>query len=136
MKKTNGYRQLSHTADIELKIWANDFRELLHQAALAINEICGIEYSTTERSRKEIVIQANDLESILVAFLSEITFMLETVQVAYIDMDGKMEGSRLEAYVTFSPIVKQEKEIKAITWHRLRIKKTKEGLSVNIVVDI
>ena len=62
--------------------------------------------------------------------------MLETVQVAYIDMDGKMEGSRLEAYVTFSPIVKQEKEIKAITWHRLRIKKTKEGLSVNIVVDI
>lgn len=136
MKNSAGYTSLPHTGDMELKIWANDFKELLHQAALAILDCCDIQSSSTGRITKEIIIQSSEPEGILVSFLSELTFILEAHRFAYVEMEGNIGECQIEAKVTFSPVLRQEREIKAITWHRLKIRKTHTGLCVHIVVDI
>ena len=137
MIKDAGYRELAHTADWELEAWAPDLTGLLEQAARGMYAITGTRLDAGERHTRSLDLRALDAESLLVRFLTELLWL------------GQQDGLAFDTFLfTLSPgwslqvalgggcIASIEKDIKAVTYHNLVIRRLSRGLAVNIVFDV
>ena len=138
-KDKSGYEEVAHTADLEIRVWGDDLPALFVAAADGMVHLSGVEeyekgFSAVNES---ITLDAMDYEGLLILFLEEILYrltedyMLFTVQKLSIKPDftltAKLKGTQVRAY---------ERDIKAVTYHRLNIRNTDQGFEVNIVFDI
>ena len=133
---TAGYREIEHTADWELHIWAPDLTSLLEQAARGMYALSNTRLAAGTRLTRHFEIPFTDRESLLVDFLSELLFYGEDEEIAFDEYQLDFDGFSLAARVGGAPIEEQSKEIKAVTYHRLEVRKTGRGLEVNIVLDV
>jgi SHS2 domain-containing protein len=136
MKPKSGYSEREHTADWELEIWAPDFLGLLEQAARGIYAMSGTCLETGPRQALFLDLNADDRESLLVRFLTELLVLSELERLAFDLFKFSLEGTSLHAALEGAAILSQDKEIKAVTYHNLSILETEEGLRVNIVLDV
>jgi SHS2 domain-containing protein len=127
---------VEHTADWELEVWAPDIAALLEESARGMYELMNIELATGPRQRRRITLEAADLEQLLVEFLDELLYLGESEELGCDRYRLTVEGTRLESMVEGVPIVSQGKEIKAVTYHRLEIEETEDGLQTRIVFDV
>lgn len=136
-EQSTGYREVEHTADWEIEVWAPDLASLLVQAAEGMYELTGIELKEKPRITREVTIEADDLEGLLVGFLSELLFFTETDQVGFDEYDlDRPDDHSLRAQLRGAAVASQTKEIKAVTYHNLTVRQTERGLSANIVFDV
>jgi SHS2 domain-containing protein len=131
-----GYREIEHTADWELEVWAPDLRGLLEQAARGMYALSGICLERSKVEQRELVLKAEDDESLLVVFLGELLHFIEQDNLAFDEFQIELDGNALHAQLTGSPVLKIDKEIKAVTYHNLLVRQTGTGLHVNIVFDV
>jgi len=131
-----GHREVEHTADWELEVWAPDIAALLEEAARGMYELMSVELAKGPRQRRRIVLDAGDLEQMLVEFLDELLYLGESEELGCDRYRLTVEGCHLEAMVEGVPIVAQGKEIKAVTYHRLEVDETEDGLETRIVFDV
>ncbi len=136
MNSSSGYREIEHTADWELEVWAADLSSLFEQAARGMYHLSGTQLNESPRLERRIKLQAVDTESLLVKFLSEILFFGQEESVAFDHFELVVNNNFLTARLTGGPLASLNKEIKAVTYHNLAIHQTKEGLKVNIVFDV
>ncbi|NCP16325.1 archease, partial [bacterium] len=80
--------------------------------------------------------QAQDAESLLVAFLSELVYALEQEGVIFDEFDVQVEGTKLKVEMSGAPILSLTKAIKAVTYHNLQVRPTARGYEVEIVFDV
>lgn len=132
----SGYRELEHTADWELEVWAPDFPILLEQAARGMYALSGVELLEGQRITRNLSLTISDHESALVEFLNELIWYGEDERLAFDQFQITILDDCLSARLTGAPIVQQMKEIKAVTFHNLRINLTERGFEVNIVFDV
>ncbi|RMF50007.1 MAG: archease, partial [Anaerolineae bacterium] len=59
-----GYREIEHTADWALEIWAPDMAALLQQAARGMYALLGIHLAPDERVEKRLHLSAPDEETL------------------------------------------------------------------------
>ena len=97
------------------------------------------------RTVRTVAVAGRDREELLVSWLSEVVFLLETaafVPAAFSvrEITETPEGLRLRADVhgeTLDPGRHELKtEIKAVTYHGLSVTRTAEGLSVEVIFDV
>ena len=131
-----GYREIEHTADWELEVWAPHLPELLRQAALGMYALAGVRLQDAPRHSRVIELQAEDGEGLQVAFLSELLYLVETENLAFDRLEIQIEEERLRARLEGAPIARIGKEIKAVTYHTMKIQQRADGLKVNIVFDV
>ena len=131
-----GYREIEHTADWELHVWAPDLTSLLKIAAQGMYVLSHTELAVEPRETREFEVPYTDRESLLVDFLSELLFFGEDEALAFDAYQLDFDGSCLKVRASGAPIREQAKEIKAVTYHRLQIRETDRGLEVNIVFDV
>jgi len=131
-----GYREIEHTADWELYVWAQNFPALLETAARGMYALSHTILMETPRTSRTFELPLMDRESLLVDFLAELLFLGEEESLAFDEFRLSMDGNSLKAQVLGAPIREQVKEIKAVTYHRLQIRETDSGLEVNIVFDV
>lgn len=131
-----GYRELEHIADVELEVWAPDMPSLLEQAARGLYALSGVTFRNGTRVKRSLEINAPDGETLLVSFLSELLYLNEVEGLAFDTFDLKLNGNVLLAHLEGAPIQSQAKEIKAVTYHKLAIRKGERGLEVNVIFDI
>jgi SHS2 domain-containing protein len=131
-----GFRERPHTADWALDVWAPDLTTLLRQAALGMYALMGVQARRTPRSAQAIELPVVDEESTLVGFLSELLYWTERTGLAFDTFDLSLNAATLRAAVSGAPIVSQAKEIKAVTYHNLRVRHTARGLEATIVFDV
>lgn len=131
-----GYREIEHTADWELQVWAPDLAALLEQAARGMFALSGTILKDRERFEREIDLRADDAETLLVTFLSELLFTAESESLGFDTYQLHLDGYHLHAKLQGAELAGQNKEIKAVTYHRMAIKETGRGLEVNIVFDV
>lgn len=136
MIETAGYREIEHTADWELHVWAPDLIALMKTAAQGMFALSHTELAADPREMREFEIPFMDRESLLVDFLSELLFFGENEGIAFDAYQLEINGSTLKIRVSGAPIKEQAKEIKAVTYHRMQICETERGLEVNIVFDV
>lgn len=131
-----GHREVEHTADWGLEVWAPDLVGLLEEAARGMFELMGVVVSEEDRCHRELEITADDGEQLLVSFLEELLFLTESENVAVDAFLLKLVGDSVLARLEGGTIVSREKEIKAVTFHNLEIVETERGLETRIIFDV
>jgi SHS2 domain-containing protein len=136
VEKSAGYHEIEHTADWELEAWAPDLPGLLEQAARGMYALSGVCLSTEPRLQRAFVKDYLDPEHLVVAFLSELLYYGENAGLAFDRFELALNDGRLYATLYGAPILDLDKEIKAVTYHNLRVIETPQGYRVRIVFDV
>lgn len=131
-----GYREIEHTADWELEVWAPDMPALMERAARGMYALTGVRLKGGSRDTRQFELTAIDPESMLVAFLDELLWILEDQSMAFDGFNLSVEGDVLHAELGGAQIETLSKEIKAVTYHNLDIRRGPRGFEVNIVFDV
>jgi SHS2 domain-containing protein len=133
---TAGYREVDHTADWELHVWAPDLVGLLEQAARGMYHLEGASILPEPRRTRDFELLFHDPESLLVDFLAELLFLAENEGLGFDQFDLAITGDRLQAKLTGAPFASLAKEIKAVTYHNLALRQSDQGLEANVVFDV
>jgi SHS2 domain-containing protein len=136
MDSIAGFRELEHTADWELEVWAPDLAGLLEQAARGMLALSGVRLNDSPRQKRRLSLQADDAERLLVSFLSELLWLGESEGLGFDSYDLQVDGFRLQAELEGALIACLAKEIKAVTFHNLQIVTGARGLEARIVFDV
>lgn len=131
-----GFEEISHTADWSARIWAADLPALFVEAARAMNTLSGTTIGRGPRVRRSFDAEGPDVESLLVAFLSELVYYQEQESLAFDVFDLELTTQWLKAQMRGAQIESVDKPIKAVTYHNLRIEETTEGCETIIVFDV
>lgn len=131
-----GHREIEHTADWELEVWGPDMEALLQQAAHGMYRLIGVELAAGDRLEHCLELEAADREALLVEFLGELLYLMESAGVAFDELEMTVDGCRVAARLTGAAIASQGKQIKAVTYHRLEVRTTGQGLRTRIVFDV
>lgn len=135
---------LEHTADIGIAAYGKNKREVFINAAKGMFEIiAGENKNLKENFYDKIKLEADNLEGLLFAWLNELLYIGETrlvilnkfqiKELSDYQIKAEVGGTKIKP-----PSIKIEKEIKAVTYHRLEIKKDGEsGLwRAQVIFDI
>ena len=135
------YEQFPHTADIGVRVYGKDLKELFENAAFAMFDIIadleGLKSSVTNTFE----IEASNYEELLVSWLDELLYNFYTKWFIFFKFEiEELTETRLKAKAFGRPVGdnknRLQTEIKAATYHDLKIKKTDEGYQVEIIFDI
>jgi SHS2 domain-containing protein len=132
----SGYREIPHTADWELEVWAPDLATLLVEAARGMYHLCEAILVSHPRITRRIELTFNELETLLVDFLSELLFLTEFEGLGFDEFNLQIECNRLIADVNGAKLETLSKEIKAVTYHNIDIRDSGSELKANIVFDV
>ena len=131
-----GFCEGEHTADWELYVWAPDLAGLFEQAALGMYQLAGTVIASKPKIFRSFELTAEDDESLLVAFLSELLFLSEQDRLGFDDYRITIQGKSLKVQLGGGRLLKQEKEIKAVTYHQMEILHADQRCEVTIVLDV
>ena len=134
------YEVLDHTADLGLVIYGRDLRELFKNAAFAMfDQIAELE-RVEERDIFEVIQDAPNVEELLVAWLRELLFQFSVRDFLFKDFSiedisqthikGTARGERIDR--TRHEL---KKEIKAVTYHELKVEKRDGGWRSQVIFD-
>ena len=139
------YNFKDHTADIAVDVVADNLSELFMAAAYAWHESITDTKIGGVLERKSIALNAEDLEILLVSFLSELNFLFQSEtwmfsSIENIELTKKNDVCNLSVILLGSKfnrdMLKLKSEIKAITYHQMEIKEKNGKFSTRIVFDI
>jgi SHS2 domain-containing protein len=132
------FEEIEHTADWALRIYGSNLEELLRHAAQGMNSLMATDFSPPSRlKKKSVVLDAPDVESLLVDWLSELAYWAETEMLVFQRFDfHKVSPTHVTATVYGGRAPQLEKHIKAVTYHNLKIVQTAGGLSATVVFDV
>lgn len=130
--------EVEHTADWSLRVRAKNMQGLLTNTAVGMFQLMGIERKENKLNELQLDIRAEDREELLVSWLEELLFHIETREVAFDlkQISFSVRPYRLRAALSEYPIAKIEKEIKAVTYHGLKIIDSDLGVEATIVFDV
>lgn len=133
------YRILPHTTDIRLEIYGQSLKELFLNSSSGLAELLGIKLGQSAGRKRIIRLKAHDAESLLVNWLNEILYIVQTrhfrpAWVAITHCDGKkLEGTLTGKYSKGEILLR---EIKAATYHNLKIRKKGKLFKTEVLFDL
>ena len=135
-----GFRELDHTADWEIEVWAQEPKQLLVQAAEGMYQMCGVERNSEVKATERFEIAGEDDEALLVGFLSDLLYLLQTKHLAFDRFNFQCKESDprvvLSVLAVGSPVASIEKEIKAVTWHNILVEDEEDRTTARVTFDV
>jgi len=134
------YREIEHTADVGIELEAPDLQGALERAAAAMFDLMSDVERVGESWRGAVRVSGTDLENLLVRWLTELLYLAESEGLLLSRVAvRKLDGLSLEAEVAGEKLDRARHavrvEIKAPTYHLIRIENTGRGWSVRVVFD-
>ncbi|MDO5851573.1 MAG: archease [Methanobacteriaceae archaeon] len=145
MKNENKtYEYFDVTADIGICAYGKTIEKSFQNAALATFEIITDIKDVKPKLEKQIKIQSEDLQALLYDWITELIILLEAEQFIskeYILKITKVDkGYELEATLNgelYDTMIHSYKtEVKAITYHKMEIKKDGCGYKLQFILDL
>lgn len=139
---TKRYELLEHTADIYVRIYGKDLKALFQNAAIALFDIIARKKRiTTNPTRRILTIRktAENLEELLISWLSELISLSDAHNLIFEKFKiSELSDKKIVASVTGSKKenFRVKTEIKAATYHELKIEKTKSGWQAKVIFDV
>jgi SHS2 domain-containing protein len=130
------FEEIQHTADWSLRVWAADLPTLFSEAALGMNLLAGMQPVHGFQIQRCYKTSASDVESLLVAFLSELLYYAEQERIMFDQFTLHFTDDTLIADLRGWPLDTIKKSIKAVTFHNLQIERTELGVETEIVFDV
>jgi SHS2 domain-containing protein len=134
----SGFVEIDHTADWALRAHGTDLADLLAQAAGGMLSLAGaVPLPGPPASSRTLTLRSADRESLLVRWLEELLFIVESEGMQPREMRLNVQGRfHLRAVVGLSPTATLTRSIKAVTFHDLRVTDTGDGLEAKLVFDV
>jgi SHS2 domain-containing protein len=141
------YKIIEHTSDIGLEVNAPTLKELFENAArgmFAVIRGSSASFPRQAAIKKEITVKKEVVEGpeeLLVDWLSELLYLFFKERVMFSEFKVfELNNSGLRG-AAFGDKIKDiekevEREIKAVTYHRLSVEETAEGFRVTIIFDV
>jgi len=137
--KKKFYQVLEHKADLKIRVFGKTKEELFENAMVGMFE--GAKYQKkpkVQSSQLKVKIKSIDLISLLVDFLSEILYLVETKKLVFEKVKfKKFTEKEIEAELIGRPLKRMGVHIKGVTYHDLNIHQEKDGTwQATILFDI
>ena len=137
----NFYKLIPHTADLRIKVWANDLAGLYVNSARALFDLI-VGLNKIEKKEKHIVsTEGIDKEDLLVSFLNELIFLFATKKLLFSNF--QIEGisdTRIRIIAEGGKFDTNKHkiihEIKAATYHDINIEKVNNHYITRIIFDV
>lgn len=135
------FEMFEHTADLGLRVKAADVETLFVEAAQALFAAI-VEDAGTVRALQRVDVQlAPDLpDYLLFDWLKALLYHFDVEHLLFGRFEVKIDASGLKGSAWGEPLDRArhalEHEVKAITYHGLRVEQTPDGWLAEVIVDI
>jgi len=135
------YETFDHTADLGLRVQAADLNTLFAEAAqglfaMIVDDLMSIRCTDTQT----LTIAGDDRELLLYDFLRELLYRFDAEHRLYRTFDVQVRDDGLSATISGERLEPERHElsheVKAITYHGLRVEPTADGWLAELIVDI
>jgi SHS2 domain-containing protein len=132
------YKIIEHRADLKIKVFGKTKEELFENAVLAMNDYLQPEIKNSKIIKRKILIKSFDIKTLIVDFLSEILYLIQTKKETYFKTDfKKFNDTEINAFIFGRKVKKFNEDIKAVTYYDLEIKQKEKNLwQATILFDI
>jgi len=135
------YETFEHTADLGLRVRAPDLDRLFAEAAQALFAAIVDDLETVRPTQKiDVSLHGDDLGYLLFDWLNELLYRFDTEHLLFGKFDVRMENQNLHGSAWGEPLDPARHslahEVKAITYHGLKVEKEKDGWLAEVIVDI
>jgi SHS2 domain-containing protein len=135
------YETFDHTADLGLRVRAADLDSLFAEAAQALSSAIVEDLGSVRPEQAvEIKLQGKEREYLLCDWLKELLIRFEVDHMLFGKFVVKVTDTGLEAKAWGEPLDRSRHElgheVKAITYHGLRVEQTADGWLAEVIVDI
>lgn len=138
-----GYEFFEHTADIGAVVRGATLPRLFENAARALFDLLCDRRTVRPRRTVRIVVQGSSLEDLLVRWLSELLYRLETEDLVFSSfaverVDRLLFRARGTARGETIDRARHRlrREIKAVTYHQIRLVRGRSAWRVRLVFDV
>ena len=133
-----GARQLEHTADLALELWGPNEPRMLEAGAVAVVEILTDGATLDAPDERTVELEAIDAEDRVVRWLNEVLYWASVggFIVARADLEVTPDGLRGRAFGRASAKHLLKTEIKAATYHDLRVEAEDGQVRAQVVLDV
>jgi len=144
----NGFEIVDHTADIGIKVWADQLRSLFTEAAKATLSIIADIKTVEKKEKRNIKIEAENIEELFLQWLKEILYVIEKDEMLFSEFQIENDNfSYCDDFQCFiQAVLSGEKinptrhgictEIKAVTRHNFFLKKEDDLWKTFVLFDI
>ncbi|MBU4312114.1 MAG: archease [Candidatus Omnitrophica bacterium] len=139
---TKPYEIIEHTADVGLKVNGATLKELFENAASGMFDIIAHKRSSANEHKKiQIKKEVEDFEELLVDWLSELLYIFNRQKILFSNFkilelnNSGIIGEAFGEKINPSKNTLQT-EIKAVTFHDLKIEEDKNNFSCQIIFDV
>ncbi len=135
------YELIEHTADVGVKITAASLEELFRKTARAMFDIMAEESGHCAKKVNQIQIKqsADNIDELFVNWLNELLSLSAAKALIFCDFKiNKIDKHSLEAVVAGSDMknYKVNTEIKAATYHELKLEQSDSGWMAEVIFDV
>ena len=137
------FELFEHTADVGLRVAADDLDGLFVEAGRAVASLIVENPDAIEcRQSATITLSAEDIEGLFVDWLRELIYRFETEHLLLGEFRVHVDASRreLRAECRGEPADWNrhlpDNELKAVTYHHLRVAQTSSGWQAEVIFDI
>ena len=135
------FETFDHTADVGLRVRARDLDGLFAEAAHGLTSLL-VDNLDAIRPQQDaaINIDGNELDYLLFDWLNELLYRFETEHSLFSEFDVRVTERGLTATLRGEQLSAERHqlshEVKAITYHQLKVEPTEEGWLAEMIVDI
>ncbi|HOG48767.1 MAG TPA: archease [Anaerolineae bacterium] len=134
----SGYREVPHTADVALEVWAPDLAGLFAQAARGLFSLAAnVPSQAPISASREVQLSAPDWEALLVDWLNELLSLADEHAEVYVDFEVALPAlGELVAHARATTAYTPKIAFKAATYHNLAIRHDERGYRTVVVFDV
>ncbi len=132
---------IDHTADVGLVVYGSTRKEVFINAAIGMFSLIVDPGKVSGTQQLEITLDADDYEELLVAWLNELLYLFDAENFIFSQFEiSRLNSDSLTAIAYGEKIDLSRHEIKtqikAATYHQLKLKTEDEGFSAQIILDV
>jgi tRNA nucleotidyltransferase (CCA-adding enzyme) len=135
------YEHFAHTADLGLRVTAGDLNQLFREAAEGLVAMIAerVDPHPSDRERRWRIAGTRP-DHLLLDWLNELLFAFDVERVLLHGFDVVVDRDGLAARALAQPLDEARhvllREVKAITYHELRLERGPDGWLAEVIVDI
>ena len=126
-----------HTGELEIGLEAGSLAELFAEAGRALAEVMAGATAPACGAAVPVSLRASDRDALLVAWLDELLFLAERDKMIYGEIRiERITERELGAAVRGAPATELRTQVKAATFHDLKIVEDADGFAATVILDV
>ncbi len=135
-----GRKLIEVEADIGFEVWSEDLNNLFEEAALSMYEIMVDIDKVEPKEERYIKIEAEEMDLLMHDWLSELLYITDVKGIVFSKFNVIINNFKLEGKAFGEPVNRKKHnpktEIKAVTYHRLKVSKENGIWRATVILDI